>query len=81
MVSPWEEWKKKNAHKQKQGIVSPIDFLNPTTEYASEEEADRRFTICKECPKLTVTKQCSECGCFMVAKTKLLHADCPLDKW
>lgn len=81
MTSLWEEWKKKNAAKQKQGIVSPIDFINPITEYASDEEKNRRYTICEKCPYLTVTKQCTKCGCFMAAKTKLLNASCPEGKW
>lgn len=81
MGTAWEEWKKKNAAKQKQGIVSPIDFINPATEYASDEEKDRRYSICEECPHLTATKRCEKCGCFMVAKTKLLHATCPENKW
>ncbi len=63
------------------GKVSPIDFLNPETEYASDEESKRRYSVCEECPKLLVSKQCKECGCFMVAKTKLKHATCPLHKW
>lgn len=81
MGSAWDEWKKKNAAKQRQGIVSPMDFINPQTEYASEEEKDRRYSICEDCPHLTITKQCTKCGCIMPAKTKLLHATCPLGKW
>jgi|694.fasta_scaffold128036_3 hypothetical protein len=81
MGTAWEEWKKKNAAKQKQGIVSPIDFINPATEYASDEEKDRRYSICQDCPHLTVAKTCTKCGCFMVAKTKLLNATCPENKW
>jgi hypothetical protein len=81
MSSAWDQWKKKNSANQKRGMVSPIDFLNPETEYASDEESSRRYSICEECPHLTITKQCTKCGCFMVAKTKLAHADCPLNKW
>ena len=81
MGTAWEEWKKKNAAKQKQGIVSPIDFINPATEYASDEEKDRRYSICQDCPHLTVAKTCTKCGCFMVAKTKLFNATCPENKW
>ena len=81
MGSAWDEWKKKNAEKQRKGIVSPIDFINPQTEYSSDEENDRRYAICEECPYLTATKRCEKCGCFMVAKTKLLHATCPIGKW
>ncbi len=43
-----------------------------------------RMEICKGCPFfIGLTKQCTKCGCFMPAKTKLPHAQCPLDppKW
>ncbi len=41
-----------------------------------------RMSICKECPHLVkLTQQCTKCGCFMPAKTKLPHASCPIDKW
>ncbi len=81
MSSAWETWKKKNGEKQKQGFVSPTAFLNPNTEYTSDEEKDKRYAICQQCPHLTVTKQCTKCGCIMPAKTKLLHATCPIGKW
>jgi hypothetical protein len=58
------------------------DFLNPNTEYATKEEADRRLEICKFCPELiSLTKQCKKCGCLMHLKTKLGAAKCPLGKW
>ena len=80
-MTPWQEWKKKNAEKQASGTVSPLDFINPDTEYASSEEEQRRYSLCEECPELMLTKQCKQCGCFMPAKTKLLHATCPIGKW
>jgi len=82
METPWEQWKRKNAERQESGKVSPLDFANPDTEYASENLADARMQACLDCPKLLrATHQCRECGCFMKIKTKLLHATCPLDKW
>jgi hypothetical protein len=82
MTSPWQEWKKKNLERQQAGIVSPVDFINPVTEYVTEDVADERMKTCLDCPKLIkATHQCRECGCFMKIKTKLLHAKCPLDKW
>jgi len=57
-------------------------MTEPNTEYATEEEGERRYDICKGCPELIdLTKQCKQCGCFMVMKTKLQHATCPLGKW
>lgn len=81
MTTPWQEWKKKNAERQATGIVRPWDVVNPDTEYVSEDEAASRYAICEQCPKLLVTKQCSECGCVMPLKVKLLHAACPINKW
>ena len=50
--------------------------------FASSQLADSRYEICLDCPRFNhKTKQCLECGCFMVAKTKLSHAKCPLSKW
>lgn len=62
--------------------VSPLDFLKPGTEYASEDLASQRFSVCKACPDLIpAIKVCKHCGCFMAAKTKLAEAECPLGKW
>ena len=81
MTSPWQEWKKKNSERQQSGVVRPWDLLNPDTEYVEDSIQAERMTICEGCDHLMVTKQCSKCGCFMVAKTKLLHASCPIGKW
>jgi hypothetical protein len=80
-MTPWQEWKKKNAERQASGVVRPWDVLNPATEHATDEEQKRRYSICEECPHFLVTKQCSKCGCFMPAKTTMLHASCPINKW
>ena len=51
----------------------------------SEEIRNERYNTCKACPAfLPDSKRCSECGCFMEAKT-WIGGDksllCPLDKW
>jgi hypothetical protein len=62
--------------------AKPIDLLNPRIGRVSKEVAYARYDICKECDKLnSVTKTCSECGCFMRAKVTLPNAFCPLKKW
>lgn len=62
--------------------VRPWDFLNPKTEYATEEQANSRYNICSWCPELiSLTHQCKKCGCIMNLKTKLKNATCPLGKW
>jgi hypothetical protein len=75
-LSPWQRYKKNL------GETRPWHLLNPNVEHASEEEATRRFDICKKCPELlTLTSQCKKCGCIMNLKTKLEKATCPIDKW
>lgn len=75
MTSAWQEYKKKI------GETRPWDALNKTN-YSDEDTARKRMEICNQCPRLmTVTKQCKECGCFMVLKTKLKEASCPIGKW
>ena len=74
--SRWQQYK------EKLGETRPWDMINPNAEHASEEEAERRYDICKACPELIdLTKQCKQCGCFMAMKTKLNNATCPLGKW
>lgn len=75
-LSAWDQWKKNL------GETRPWDLLNPNTEYIDPHVAETRFSICKGCPELIApTNQCKKCGCFMVLKTKLLKAECPLGKW
>jgi hypothetical protein len=75
-LTPWEKYKKNL------GETRPWDLINPNTVWASEEEANRRYSICQLCPELIqLTKNCKKCGCFMTAKTKLEKAICPIGKW
>lgn len=51
----------------------------------NSEIREERYNICKACPHfIEESKRCSECGCFMEAKT-WLAADpkmlCPKQKW
>ena len=60
----------------------PWDIFNKNIEKVMGAEQEKRFNICKSCPELIqLTSQCKKCGCFMIAKTKLPHAECPLGKW
>ena len=66
----------------KNSLVSPMDMVNPNSNRAEKELAEERYSICNACPELIkLTKQCKKCGCFMLAKTKLQLATCPLGKW
>jgi len=72
-------WQK---YKENLGTTRPWDLLNPATEYVDASVSKERFDICLSCPELIkLTKQCKQCGCFMVLKTKLQDATCPLGKW
>lgn len=74
-MSAWKEYKKKL------GETRPWDAVNKSN-YTESDTAIKRMEICNQCPRLIpVTKQCKECGCFMVLKTKLKEASCPLGKW
>ena len=71
----WEIYKEKNG-------VTPLDILNPNTKMVENIIHEKRMNICKSCPEfLSLTKQCSKCGCFMEIKTKMEQAICPLGKW
>jgi hypothetical protein len=71
----WELYKEKNGS-------TALDMLNPSTKWLAEEDSEKRFEICKQCPELiNITKQCKKCGCFMIAKTKIEISRCPLGKW
>ena len=62
--------------------AKPIDLFNPSIGRVKKEVAYGRYDICKGCDKLhSITKTCSECGCFMRAKVTLPNAFCPLGKW
>ena len=75
-LSPWQQLKKN------MGETRPWDLVNPNTEFLSSEDAEKRYSICLECPHLiNLTKQCKKCGCFMSAKTKIAAATCPVGKW
>ena len=57
------------------------DFDSDEDEVEDEDTKKERYALCEECPHLLATKQCTKCGCFMPAKTGLLHATCPINKW
>ncbi len=72
----WEQYK------ENLGSTRPWDFIDPKTEYVSEDISQQRYSICLQCPEFfKVTKQCKKCGCLMTLKTKLKNAECPIQKW
>jgi hypothetical protein len=74
-MNAWEKYKAKNG-------VTPMDLLRINSQKISAEAAEARYTICVTCPFFQKQrKQCLKCGCFMIMKTKLDLAKCPIGKW
>ena len=69
-------------------MSSFVDLLKRTKQnvitavFVEEETSKARLDICNSCEFLTKTiSRCEKCGCFMIAKTKLKNARCPIKKW
>ena len=66
-------------------------WLKGSQTITSQEEAQRRWEICKQCPKLLYDEtnpdtnkkdgRCIECGCFMNVKVHYAVAECPIGEW
>ena len=49
---------------------------------SEEKRVAERLAICGKCPSLMrSSRRCSECGCFVSAKTQFEFEECPLGKW
>jgi hypothetical protein len=60
----------------------PWDLLNRKIGRVDGSVAAQRLRLCHACPRfIKLTRQCSECGCFMAAKVKLPNASCPVGTW
>ena len=66
-------------------------WLKGSQTITTTEEAERRWEICKQCPKLLYDQtnpdtnkkdgRCSQCACFMNVKVHYAVAECPIGKW
>ena len=61
--------------------ILPIDLIPNETEKASTEEREKRMMVCLSCEKNKPVNCCSECGCWVSAKTWVKNTTCPLGKW
>ena len=61
--------------------VRILDLIDPREKRADGQTRSNRMLICKDCEKFENGHRCSECGCFMILKTWLDSATCPLGKW
>jgi len=74
-VTAWGEYKKKHGNIKPWHLAGAFKTTETTV-------ADQRYALCVKCPEFVqLTKQCKQCGCFMVLKTKLANTKCPLGKW
>lgn len=47
-----------------------------------KDTRNSRYAKCLACPSfISNSKRCSECGCFMEAKTWIAAARCPIGQW
>ena len=66
-------------------------FIKGSQVITTQEEAERRWEICKGCEFLLYDQtnpdtnkkdgRCSHCACFMNVKVHYAVAECPIDKW
>ena len=66
-------------------------FIKGKQVIVSQEIAEQRWEICKQCPYLKYDEtnpdtnkkdgRCTECGCFMNVKVHYATAECPVEKW
>lgn len=62
--------------------IVEINVPEDTEEQKINRNAVDRMKICLQCEHfLKITKQCKKCGCFMIIKTRLPNATCPIGKW
>ena len=58
-----------------------LEFLKSGRVKASSQMEKDRIEACLSCDKLTDDFRCTQCGCFIRIKAKLLTSNCPLRKW
>lgn len=48
---------------------------------SSEEEQQKRMSICQGCEYMRSDRRCSKCGCFLDTKIKWKTSSCPIGRW
>lgn len=60
----------------------PWDLFNKNIGRVTDSIKQERMEICRNCEFfVSLTQQCTKCGCIMPAKTSLPNAVCPVHKW
>jgi Family of unknown function (DUF6171) len=61
---------------------SVVNHLADGMKQATEEEYNKRISICHKCDKYEAgPNRCGQCGCFLKVKAAWNSEKCPLDKW
>jgi hypothetical protein len=77
-----EEQSGEQGEQAKPKVARPWDLLNPNIGRVSDEVKKLRMDYCNGCEFfISLTQQCTKCGCHMPWKTGLPHASCPVGKW
>lgn len=75
-MSKWREWK------NNLGEARPWHLLDPDKKITDQRVVSSRMDMCRSCEHfISLTSQCSQCGCYMPAKTTLSNAECPIGRW
>ncbi len=61
--------------------VDTWDYIKEGCPPTPSAEYKERIEICSNCPSITESFRCSECGCPMGIKARRQTAVCPLNKW
>jgi tRNA(Ile2) C34 agmatinyltransferase TiaS len=67
-------------------LGTAVDVLTGVTRgegvFVTEPVYTERMNICNGCEFFRKEdKRCTQCGCFMEAKTRLKNVECPIHKW
>ena len=73
----------KNVYKKKTYSILDIikDYIFGNLVYIDLVGKSKRLNVCNICDRLSITRQCKECGCFVDLKVKYHKSNCPLNKW
>jgi hypothetical protein len=62
--------------------VTFLSLFNPKEPRSDSTVKEERLAVCRQCEFFNNRlQQCGKCGCFMLAKTTLERAHCPIMKW
>ena len=71
------------ANRKRYGIIQIVsDVVHNRLDIADDSVAQHRRAICSTCDARNETLNlCTACGCHILAKTKLVKATCPKERW